>query len=559
MRSPAVAPDTSWTGTLPVRTATRPGRIAGAEWRWLAGVGSLVLALLALPYVVWLVWGPADLVHVGSFWYPRDFTVYLAAMQQGAESPSWLIYDRFTPEPHAPVFMFPVYVAIGKLAALLGVAPLAVYYAGEVIARVGLLATLYVFAAGVLPSVGQRRLALALMLVGTNLGLWVAVLVEPLARVLGETEGLPLGAELETMTLGVFLAPLHLMLGLAFTLLCVTAFAAAAEPDAGWRARLALAGAVLGLALVHPFNLPVVIGVFGAYTTLLLVRNRRWPGAAAVAVVLAGAVALPFLAYNYYTFRIEPFWSVVYGQQNTVPSPSPLRLLMDYGLVLVLAPFALRAWRRPWTDRQWLYLLWAALLLAALYAPVPFQRRLALGLQPGLAVLAAAALAWWGGQLSSRGRRWLGWGVALAALPTAAFLYVGMLLSAATNAPVEVYVARRAEWEAGEWLARQMSPSDVVLATEDSGFWLAALVPGRVWLGHKGITYDVPAKRAVVAAVLTGPADRAARLLAEHDVDYLYYGPRERAQGALSEAPGLRRVYASAEVEIFRLEPDSAR
>src|SRR5581483_8637904 len=223
VRSPAVAPDTSWTGTLPVRTATRPGRIAGAEWRWLAGVGSLVLALLALPYVVWLVWGPADLVHVGSFWYPRDFTVYLAAMQQGAESPSWLIYDRFTPEPHAPVFMFPVYVAIGKLAALLGVAPLAVYYAGEVIARVGLLATLYVFAAGVLPSVGQRRLALALMLVGTNLGLWVAVLVEPLARVLGETEGLPLGAELETMTLGVFLAPLHLMLGLAFTLLCVTA------------------------------------------------------------------------------------------------------------------------------------------------------------------------------------------------------------------------------------------------------------------------------------------------------------------------------------------------
>jgi hypothetical protein len=495
---------------------------------------------------------------VGSFWYPRDFTVYLAAMQQGADSSSWLIYDRFTPEPHQPVFMFPVYVAIGKIAALLGVAPLAVYYAGELIARLSLLAALYLFAAGVLPSVGQRRLALALMLVGTNLGLWVAVLLEPLARLLGETDGLPLGAELETMTLGVFLAPLHLMLGLAFTVLCVTAFAAAAESDAGWRARLALVGAVLGLALVHPFNLPVVVGVFGIYTAVVLLRTRRWPGSAVVAVLLAGVVALPFLAYNYYAFRIEPFWSIVYGQQNTVPSPSPLRLFMDYGLVLVLAPFALKAWRRPWTDRQWLYLLWAALLLVALYSPVPFQRRLAFGLQPGLAVLAAAALAWWAGQLSPRGRRWLGWGVALAALPTAAFLYVGMLLSAATNAPVEVYVARRAEWEAGEWLARQMSPSDVVLATEDSGFWLASLIPGRVWLGHKGITYDVPTKRAVVTAVLTGPADGAARVLAEHGVGYLYYGPREREQGALTEAPGLRRVYASPEVEIFRVEPARA-
>jgi hypothetical protein len=228
---------------------------------------------------------------------------------------------------------------------------------------------------------------------------------------------------------------------------------------------------------------------------------------------------------------------------------------MDYGLVLVLAIVAPRAWPRPWSDRQVLYLLWAALLLAALYAPVPFQRRLGFGLQPGLAVLAAATLAWWAARLSGRARRWLGWGLAVAALPTAAFLYAGMVLSAATNAPVEVYVARRAEWDAGEWLAHQMTTSDVVLATEDSGFWLAALVPGRVWLGHKGITYDVPTKRAVVADVLAGPPDRAARLLAEQGIAYLYYGPRERAEGALSETRGLRRIYAGPEVEIFRVEP----
>ena len=244
-------------GSAPI--ALRP-----EEWRWLTVVGAVVLALCALPYLVWLGWGPRDLVHVGSFWYPRDFTVYLAAMQQGAQSPSWLIYDRFTPEPHQPVFMFPVYVAIGKLAAALGAAPLAVYYAAEVLGRVGLLAALYLFAASLLPSVGQRRLALALMLVGTNLGLWVALLLGPLGPLLGEGEGLPLGASLEVTTFGVFLAPLHLMLGLACTLLAVVAFAAAADARAGWWARSALAGAVLGLALVHPFNLPVVLAVFGA-------------------------------------------------------------------------------------------------------------------------------------------------------------------------------------------------------------------------------------------------------------------------------------------------------
>jgi len=557
------APPSADAGTSPTAVSPAGGTVTAAEWRWLAGVGAALLVLFAVPYVVWLTAGPADLVHVGSFWYPRDFTVYLAAMQQGAQSASWLIYDRFTPEPHAPVFMFPVYVAIGKLAAVLGVAPLAVYYAAEVLGRAALLATLYGFAATFLTTVGQRRLALGLMLVGTNLGLWVAVLIEPFARQMDAAEGLGLGAELEVMTLGVFLAPLHLMLGLACTLLCVVAFAGAVRPGAGWRAYAALAAAIVGLALVHPFNLPVVLAVFGAYAGVAWLRTRRWPGGAALAVVVASAVALPFLLYNYYTFRIEPFWSVVYGQQNTVPSPSPLRLVMDYGPVLLLAPLVLRAWPRPWTDRQWLAVLWAGLLLLALYAPVPFQRRLAYGLQPGLAVLAAASLAWWYGRLGPRGRRRLAAGMLALALPTAAFLYAGMVLSAATNAPVEVYVASRPEWEAGEWLATRMAPDEVVLATEDSGFWLAALIPGRVWLGHKGITYDVEGKRQVVDAVLAGPPADIAHLLTAHGIRYLYYGPRERALGAVEETPALRRVYTTPDVTIFQVasttEPPAPR
>jgi hypothetical protein len=100
-----------------------------------------------------------------------------------------------------------------------------------------------------------------------------------------------------------------------------------------------------------------------------------------------------------------------------------------------------------------------------------------------------------------------------------------------------------------------MRPTDVVLATEDTGFWLAALVPGRVWLGHKGITYDVPTKRRVVIDVLAGPPEAAVRQLAAAGVSYLYYGPRERAHGGtILEAPGLRRVYQSPEVEIFRVD-----
>ena len=213
------------------------------------------------------------------------------------------------------------------------------------------------------------------MVMGTNLGLWGALLAQPLYAGQGESAALPLGATLEVMTLGVFLAPLHLMLGLACTVLAVAAFAAAMQPCAPYRAYGALGAAVLGLALLHPFNLPVVLGLFGLYTAARWARTRRWPARAVAATALASGVALPLLLYNYWAFRLEPFWSVVYGQQNTVPSPEPLRLLLDYGLVLLLAPLALRAWPAPRTERQWLALLAGTLLLLALYAPVPFQRR----------------------------------------------------------------------------------------------------------------------------------------------------------------------------------------
>jgi hypothetical protein len=563
------APDAAGAAHQPQRW---PG-LTHAEWRWLGIVGAVLLAVLALPYVAWLVWGPRDLVHIGSFWYPGDFPVYLAAMDQGARSGSWLIHDRFTPEPHQPIFMFPLYVGIGKLAARLHLTPLLVYYVGEALGRIGLLVWLYVFGAAFLPTVGQRRLALALMVMGTNLGLWGALLAQPLYAGQGESAALPLGATLEVMTLGVFLAPLHLMLGLACTVLAIAAFAAAIQPGATSRAYAAVSAAVLGLALLHPFNLPVVLGLFGLYTAVRWVRIRRWPGQAVAATALASGVALPLLLYNYWAFRLEPFWSVVYGQQNTVPSPEPLRLLLDYGLVLLLAPLALRAWPAPRTERQWLALLAGGLLLLALYAPVPFQRRLAFGVQPALAVLAAAGLAWWTGRRARRGRRRLTLAVVVLALPTAAFLYVGVVYSALANTPLTVYVASREEWQAGEWLAAHMATDEVVLGEQKSGFWLAALVPGRVWLGHEGITYDVLGKQVVIDAVLHSTPDEAAALLSSNGVTYLFVGPRERAEGSMTVTPGatavaapgssidrgqppaLRRVYQEGGVEIYRVEP----
>ncbi|MBI4494742.1 MAG: hypothetical protein HY690_18355, partial [Chloroflexi bacterium] len=107
----------------------------------------MLLGLTAAPYLVWLLWGRPDLERLGSFWFYRDFSQYLAAMQEGARSSSWLVHDHFTAEPHQPILMYPLYVGLGKLATALRLELLAVYYLAEVLGRVALLGALYQFGA----------------------------------------------------------------------------------------------------------------------------------------------------------------------------------------------------------------------------------------------------------------------------------------------------------------------------------------------------------------------------------------------------------------------------
>src|SRR5690349_11296875 len=109
---------------------------------WLGGACVVLLLLCALPYLVAAAFGPPDLARLGTFWFVRDFSQYQAAMREGASGASWLIHDRFTAEPHQPVLMYPLYVGLGKLAALLHVSDLAVFAAAEWLGRVGLLAAI---------------------------------------------------------------------------------------------------------------------------------------------------------------------------------------------------------------------------------------------------------------------------------------------------------------------------------------------------------------------------------------------------------------------------------
>jgi hypothetical protein len=280
--------------------------------------------------------------------------------------------------------------------------------------------------------------------------------------------------------------------------------------------------------------------------------------------IIAALAAAPMALYSLVLYATDPFWSGTYGAQNLMPSPAPWLLPLDFGLVLLTAPFAWRAVRRWPAERRRLMLLWIGAGLIWMYAPVPYQRRFAFGAQPALAVLAAVGLlevnAWMAARQVSLWRvRVLNYSAIVAGVSTSALVYLALLGSAMNNKPAEVYLWSRPEAAAANWVSAHSTASDVVLAATDFANPLAGVIDGRVVHGHIVATPHSDEKAALVKTFFsadTSAADRS-RILAQTGASLVAFGPRERELGAteLGSQPDLRLVYDQDDVQVFRVAP----
>jgi hypothetical protein len=549
-----------------LRAAAQPSRVlrataprVGSDRGWLVGSAVLLVVLCGLPYLLASLFGPKDLERIGTFWFMRDFSQYQAAMREGASQTSWLIHDHFSAEGHTPALMYPLYVAAGKFAALVHVSDLGVFTALEWLGRLAVLGAVYVFAATFLAESRQRKLAVALAL-GT-LGLdTFAALLRNLLEALGANgvaHALPetINPFLEVSSFGALLSAPHLMFGLALTLVCAPLYLRAiASGRRGWDVAL-LGGTVLILSLVHSFNAPVLVSVLVAHAVLS--GKRAWP-----AGIVAAAAAAPMALYSLVLYATDPFWSGTYNAQNLMPSPPPWLLPLDFGVVLLGAPLAWRVVARWPVQRRNLILLWIGAGLIWMYAPVPYQRRFAFGMQPALAVLAAVGLWQLQGWMAARRTpywriRLVNYSVIVGATATSMLVYLALLASAMNNKPAEVYLWTHAEASSADWLSSNSSAADVVLASTDYSNALAGVIDGRVVQGHIVATLHSDAKSAMLDEFFSSGAttEQRSRLLAETGATLVAFGPRERALGAasLADQPDLRLIYDEDGIQLFRV------
>jgi hypothetical protein len=237
------------------------------------------------------------------------------------------------------------------------------------------------------------------------------------------------------------------------------------------------------------------------------------------------------LFYTAYRFISDPYLRI-WTAQNILPAAPLLMYLASYGWLL---PLAIAGASSMWTinrHKTLLPVLWMMIGLAGICIPISIQRRLIEGFWVALITLTFAFLDKPPRWLSGRYKNTVTLGLLIFSLPATLLLFAGGVQTART--PAEPVFLPREQVALFEWFNEQdLQVFPLVLASFDSSNTLPAFAPVRVLIGHGPESAGGKILQEQVETVYHQETRDLQRihLLREYAVNYLVWGPSERALG----------------------------
>jgi hypothetical protein len=536
--------------------------VSRAELRWAAGWAAVVLAVTCLPYAVVWWYTPLGAVFPWTLFGADDHGVYYAWARQARDG-DLLFRNLFTTEPQRGVSFHLYFLLLGWLSRLPGLdVPLACHL-GRVLCGAGALVLVYRLAAFYSADLLARRCAFWIAAVGGGLGwlFWTDTIRQTEPVDVWQPEAL---ISLSLYVNGLYGASLALMLGFVVCLLH------AERHGARWVLGAGLCLLVLGN--IHSYDVIHLALAWGLYLALRTVLERRLPWRALGQAALAGLVATPAVAYMGWLYLAEP----VFRERADVPTRSgPLSLyLLGFGLLLPAALaglFVLRRQRSPDEEGAGppaLLPAWALAGIAAAYLPFAFQRKMIMGAEIPLVVLAGlgvAAVAQAGGKrLRLPPAVPAALLIAVLAVTPARFLVRDVRMALDRNlVSTQAHPAYwpEANFQVLAWLGANTPRDAAVLCFPLNGVFVPGFAGRSVYAGHFGETPRF-AERFPEVRRFYARADGAERraFIRRHGITHVLWGPAERefaGPGARdpAEESFLREVFRAGETRVFAVQP----
>lgn len=531
--------------------------VSWAEWRWVLRWSIVLLVICFLPYVLgYLVAQPHER-FTGILMQGTDTNTYLAKVRLGLEGRWWFV-DRFTPEPHTPMALYLPYIWWGLATRLVTRDPAMSYRLAQGVCNLGMLLAVYAFAALFFPDAARRRTASLLAALGAGIG-WLTL---PFAIVLE----LPLSAvdlwQPEATLFALMLSLPHFAGAVALLLVTMRAFWLQLHAWSPWRTVSLLVAPAL-MILIHPFLILTLTAVELTYSVIGLV-SRRLAWRPLMLAWLAECVGMgPAFLIVQGTVWLHPVARGWIVDQGTMLSLPPQSYILGYGVLLVLAVWGgMLSVRRRMDPLPVVWLMVGALLP---YAPTAVQRRLIEGFGVPLALL--ATVAWhaqirpWLARLSQNWRSVVRVGLTLSIGMSNVVLWAAICAYAVSH--TRPWFVSESEAQVWAWLREDGLADIVVLSSPETGNSIPAHTNKRVVVGHWAETLHYSDKVKAVESFFDPATEDTMRaaILEQFDVQYVVWGPAERALGALDphEVPQLCEAYINGEFTVFRVVRKQAR
>jgi hypothetical protein len=458
-------------------------------------------------------------------------------MQQG-QSGSWQFTLPFTANQGGGSYLFLFYLFLGHLSRWTGLSLIVVYHLARVIGVVWLAYLVRNYMHKLFGQSSTTALyATILALFGSGLGF----LVLPFGYLTSDfvtPEAYPF---LSALTNPHF--PISIAMMLSLFLL--------STGESNYQNNFLLFFLAVALALIQPFGVVIVLLVC-AFNTLW----TWWVGAGLnlVPVVEISLGGLPIMLYQA-TVVLTDRNLYIWNSQNQTPSPplwdvilslSPA-VLLGFGAVI----FSLRE-KLP-NGIQRITILWLVLGLLFVYLPFNLQRRFLLGLYVPASALAVFAIA----ALHSRGKVRFSRRI-LPVLMTLSFgsnLIFLAILGTGISQRSPTYYLSSTESEALEWLGDAAPPQSVILASPESSILIPEITGLRIVYAHPYETVNAAENETSVMDFYTGRMtyEQSLDFLNEKSVDYVLFGPRERAIGEPQVLGTFLLLYQKDDIAIYTI------
>jgi hypothetical protein len=536
-----------------------------AEWKIAIAVAILTTIILSIPYLLGYTLANPSTEYMGIVMNPEDSGSYFAKMLEGYDG-NWLYTIPFTSEEHSPEFVGGFYIALGHLARFLGLPIISMWHISRIASDLILFLVIFDFIGIFLPDALARWVGYLLALFGSGLGWLLFVLNQP--NWLGETP-----VDFKMPESHIFFTALtfpHVAIGIALILLSfrfsLRTYDVRPRP---WVSAILAGIANLLLAIVYPFMIFSVLLTNSIYWLYRTSISRRPMVPETMALAISALIPAPLLLYYALTLATNPIFRAWETQSITLSPPLP-HYLLAFGPMLLLAVLT------PKREHAGMAFLWCWVFAVALLvcAPLNAQRRFVEGIHVALAILASAGLVhsvlpW---LERTRAFSWLatlpGYSVVgLRRLTIASLLFLMsisnfyILASTSITAsiqPIYPLFRLRSETDAVDWLRSNTARSDIVLGAYETGNLIAARAGNHVVLGHWAETADWAEKVKEIDEFYRGSLsqDSQSDFLARYKVSYVFFGPRERAEGAFdpSQTDYLKRVFSNSVIQIFSVQ-----